>query len=477
MRGSRCRPGVCAVLLAALALGGAGGCRDGTQGRATAGNGAQDATTDRAVRSAPTGVVHSRGAAFADDRGPFLPLGATLFWGPWGYRFDRARLERHLEFLAARGVDYVRVLGQVGEPGPNPEDTWSDRPIDPRWDDPCPASGEPRHPCGTFEDVIAGFTDLAYDRYGLRVEWTVFGGTGFTPTPASRAAFVDRLLAMSKGREHKIMHFEVANEFYHNGFRGPEGIAEVRSLGRRLQERTPVLVALSAPRGSDCGVMQELHAGGVGEVVTEHFSRSGDEQGWAAVRSPWDLQFCEGLPALKSSNEPVGPFASVRAEGDPLHLAMGAAMTYLSGVGAYVLHTGPGIRGGGRADTDRGRPADIWAVPEIERILDALGHVRRVLPADLPSWVRREARDDDPVRLRGAGAAPVAGYTAAQGRRFVTLVVAVEGPLTVQARTPVDVEIVHPVSGALLHDGALAASETITVAGSAAYIITGETSS
>lgn len=424
----------------------------------------------------PRGIVHGRGASFADDRGPFLPLGATLFWGPWGYKFDRERLERHLQFLAERDVDYVRVLGQVGMPGREAADSWSDRPIDPGWADECPPSGaQPAH-CGSYDQVIAGFTDLAYDRYGLRVEWTVFGGTGFTPTPASRLVLVDRLLAMSKGREHKIMHFEIANEFYHNGFRGPEGLEELRSLGRHLQDRTSVLVALSAPRGSDCDVMRRMHAGGIGEVVTKHFSRSGDDDGWAAVRSAWDLQFCEGLPALRSSNEPVGPFASVRAEADPLRLAMSAALTYLSGVGAYVLHTGPGIRGGGRADQERGRPADIWAVPEIDRILQALAHIRRVLPADLPSWARHEVRPDDPVQLR-SGAAPVTAYVATQGRRFVVLPLAVGESLTVQARIPVNLQAVHPLTGEILYSGSLTAAASATVTGPAAFIITGEAQS
>ena len=220
--------------------------------------------------------------------------------------------------------------------------------------------------------------------------------------------------------------------------------------------------------------MQQLHEGGIGEVVTEHFTRSADEGGWAAVRAPWDLQFCEGLPPLRSSNEPIGPFASVRAEHDPLRLAMSAAMTYLSGVGAYVLHTGPGIRGGGRADRERGRPADIQAIPQIDRILAAMASVRRVLPGDLASWSRRKAGDADPVRLTGTGSARVRAYTATQGARFVVLPLGVEGPLTVRASVPVTLQIVHPVTGTALHKGALAASQSVTVTGAAAYIITGE---
>ena len=195
------------------------------------------------------------------------------------------------------------------------------------------------------------------------------------------------------------------------------------------------------------------------------------------MRAAWKLQFCEGLPLLRSSNEPIGPFSSVRSEGDPLRLAMAAATTYLSGVGAYVLHTGPGIRGGGRADQERGRPADIWAVPQIDRILEALATVRRVLPADLPDWARSPAGQNDPVQLRVAGSGSVTAYTATRGRRFVVLPLAVNGPLTVQARVPLDLRIVDPLTGKNLYEGPLEASGSATVTGSAAYIITGETQS
>lgn len=420
------------------------------------------------------GIVHARGASFADARGPFLALGATLFWGPWGYKFDRERLERTLQFLAKHNVDYVRVLGQVGTPD-DPDDSWSDRPIDPRWDDPCPASGDAPPTCGTYDDVIAGFTDLAYDRYGLRVEWTIFGGIGFTPTPQSRVALVDRMIAMAKGREHKIMHFEIANEFYQNGFDGRKGLEELRRLGKHLQDRTRVLVALSEPPQSDCAVLQRMYAGGVGEVVTEHFTRSDADDGWAAVRAPWKLQACRGLPRLRSNNEPAGPFSSVRAEGDPLWLAMSAAVTYASGMGAYVLHTGPGVRGGGRADLKLGRPADIQAVPEIDRIFAGLNSVRRLLPADLPQWPRRLAGNQDAVRLRSGESGAVTAFTAARDHRFVVLPLAIEGALTVEARVRLDLQIVDPVSGEVRFKGTLPASGTATVDGSAAYLLIGET--
>ena len=63
-----------------------------------------------------------------------------------------------------------------------------------------------------YDKVIAGLTDLAYDKYGLRVQWTLFGGAPSTPPGRAREALVDRFATMSRGREHKIFAFEIANE-------------------------------------------------------------------------------------------------------------------------------------------------------------------------------------------------------------------------------------------------------------------------
>jgi hypothetical protein len=428
------------------------------------------------TREPPRGVVRADGAAFADDRGTWLPVGATLFWAPWGYKFDRARLERDLALLSRGGVDYIRVLGQVGVPG-DPDDSWSDRLIDPGWSNAC--AGTAATDCGTYDEVTAGLTDLAFDKYGLRVMWTVFGGTGFTPTPESRRALVDRLLAMSRGREHKIMHFEIANEFYQNGFPGRQGEAELRALGRHMQQQTPVLVALSAPRGSDCASAQRLYAGGVGELVTEHFSRSarGPAGLWEPIRNVWDLQFCRGLPALRSSNEPIGPFSSVRAEDDPRRLSIAAATTYLSGVGSYVLHTGAGIRGGGRADREVGRPAGIADVPGIEGMLRGVKTVAKRLPRDLPNWDRFDAgKQNRTITIRGA-AGLAAAYGARRADQFVVTVLGAGDKITLRAGRPVDVEVTDPLDGRRLGGGPIGAGAVLSVVVPDTALIAGRTAS
>jgi hypothetical protein len=72
--------------------------------------------------------------------------------------------------------------------------SWEDRETDPRWPD--------------YDPIIAGMTDLAYDRYGIRVQWTLFGGAPFTASEMSRAALVDRFAALARAARAQDFAFE-----------------------------------------------------------------------------------------------------------------------------------------------------------------------------------------------------------------------------------------------------------------------------
>ena len=160
--------------------------------------------------------IHRR--AVADAAGPFNALGATLFWGAWAYKFDRARLDRNLEALSGAGIDYIRVLGSVGG------DSWEDRQTDPRWED--------------YDAIIAGVTDLAYDRYGVRVQWTLFGGrrSRRMPGPASRSSIGSRpWRAVASTRSSRSKSPMKAGKM---GFRAPKASRELRRLGKRLGDQT-----------------------------------------------------------------------------------------------------------------------------------------------------------------------------------------------------------------------------------------------
>jgi hypothetical protein len=391
------------------------------------------------ARVARTGIVHLDGHAVADEGGPFDAVGASLFWLAWGYKFDRARLEANLQTLADAGVDYVRALGDVGPDG------WTDREIDPGWPD--------------YDAVIAGATDLAYDRYGLRVQWTIFGGSRHVPAPADRQRVVDRVAAMARARPAKVFAIEVANESWQNGFEEGAGRREVRALGARLTAAVPNLVALSAPPNA-AGAVCALYAGSAADVMTLHYDRDSSRGPWAPVWQPWVWPATDagpgacpaGLPSAIFNNEPIGPGASVNADGDPLHIAMAIATTFLAGNAAYVLHPGAGVRGGGAEDRARGRAANFDDVPEARAIFGAIAAAKRYLPADLPNWTRHDAAGETAFRgvteALSQGHVAYAGF-AERGPDIFGVLLGVTGDVVLHPRAPMTVDVIDPLTAAV----------------------------
>ena len=409
-----------------------------------------------AQAAAQAGPVRTEGRAVADAAGQFNALGATLFWGAWGYKFERARLERNLATLDAAGIDYVRVLGSVGGA------SWADRQTDPGWDN--------------YDAIIAGLTDLIYDRYGMRVQWTLFGGAPFTPPGAARESMVDRFARMARGREHKIFAFEIANEASNNGFDGPEGLAELRRLGKRLNDLTSVLVALSSP--SSRGACDTYAGSGV-DVMTMHYARGfGKEGPVRALRQPWNYSRasdakCSGaLPAVVFNNEPIGPESSVQEDDSPSRIAAAYVMTFLAGNASYVLHTGPGIRGGGAADLSRKPPrhANFDELPSFKAIAATLAAAQSYLPAGLANWTRHSPK---------SSAAPLCGqdglYLASSGSQFVALVIAVEKTTSVRACRGASLEIRRLSTGKRLKHLKVNAGEDIPLTGGEELVIIGRT--
>lgn len=368
------------------------------------------------------GPVRADARAVADAGGPFNALGATLFWAAWGYKFDRPRLERNLDTLRAAGFDYIRVLGSVGGA------TWEDRQTDPRWPD--------------YDAIIAGVTDLAYDRYGMRVQWTLIGGAPFTETVSSRQDLVDRFAVMAKGREHKLFAFEIANEAWQNGFAGAGGIDDLRTLGQRLNAKTDVLVALSAPAtNAACAT----YAGAAADAMTIHIPRSfGNEGPFRPLRRLWNFpasydRQCQGqLPMLAFNNEPIGPESSVQADDSPSRIAAAYVMTFISGYASYVFHSGPGIRGGGAADRARKPPrhANVGELPSFKPIAALLTDLKRVLPPGMASWTRH-APNSPKAPLYGLDSL----YVTTSGTEFVALAVNIKDRAVVAARVPMSVDV------------------------------------
>jgi hypothetical protein len=441
---------IVAILIGATATTGAG-----------AAGGAQGAQATE--RSARQGIVRGEGSSFVDAGGPFLARGASVFWALWGYQHDRERLGRNLSTLRDWRFDYIRVLGVVGAPGDHPGpvcgpgvsgcDSWRDRRLDPT--------------APTYQQDIAGLTDWAYKNYGLRVQWTIFGGTEYTPTPEARRNVVETFAEMSRGREPAIFAFEVANESFQNGFGGEAGQRELRELAKVLKSRSTNLVALSSPENGTCGAAQKLYGGSIADLATLHIGRVGtaDDRHWAALGELGNLRTCAGIPVLKSSNEPIGPESSVVSMDDPLALSAMALVTYGSGIGAFVLHTGPGVRGGGEADLARGRRRNMWELPTAASVAAGLETIVRVLPGDFANWSKQDVLSDASDRLFAVKDRTAAAgiYCFAKAQEFACAPVGIKRPLSLIAQRPMTISLHQLVTGVADASRQLAAGAVLSL--------------
>jgi hypothetical protein len=425
---------------------------------------AADIDVECAEVEARTGPVTLVGNSLHDDQGDFNALGATLMWAAWGMRNDPDRLGENLAFLSSHGFHYIRALGVVGDP--DEPDYWDGREIDWRWSD--------------YAQVLADTTDLAYDVYGLRVQWTLIGdGQLNIPDEADRYALVDTFLAMSAGREQKIIAFEIANEAWQNGFGGDAGTAQLRALSQYMKDRTEILVAASAPAGVECEDALEIYAGDVADFATIHFDReTGLADGaWRPVRQPWEHVYCDGLP-VGSNNEPIGPGASVNSESDPVKLVAAAIATYVSNLPMYVFHSGAGVRG----------DQDLWEMAGA----DAFGFLDSIVPGDLASWSRRNAHwSDSPfvVYAQEAGGSPqpdlmwpdlnsptagvVRAYGDVDGDRFFVFPMGILDHVLLEARRDMTFEVIDPMTGTTLEAVTLDAGQQHTLSGYDALVIKG----
>jgi hypothetical protein len=271
---------------------------------------------------------------------------------------DRARWERNLALLR-NNVDYIRVLGIVGWP----------------------------HRTTTVEDfteaVISDVTDTVYDRYGYRVKWVIFGGSA--GDAAQRSAAVDRFIAAARPRQEKIHMVEVANEAFSTGFEDKKG--EIKAYATRLRAELVIPVATSSINGPR-QTLADWYDGSMANVVTVHLDRNITGAGgpWRPVYQARNGQIL-GRPW--SSDEPIGIDSSVARDGDPLRLAMAAAVAWQCQAFDFTLHSGAGIRGGEDPPAPSHpfeRKANLWDQPEFGPALHAIRTVRALLPADLPNW-------------------------------------------------------------------------------------------
>lgn len=330
-------------------------------------------------KSAKTGRVRVVDHSLVDDNGPFLGLGVSYFTALWRYYNDRPRLESDLAFLSQQGFNYTRVLSMVG---------WNRA-----WDGleiaPIAFTSREGKKLGAWPDYwqsLAGLVDLSYDRFGMRTQITIFADAQLMPNKTDRIEHMRRLLSdVVAGREHKIILLEVANEAWQNGFPGDEGTADLREFTRYLAERTEVPIATTSNHE---GSFEDLYRNSAADIATWHFSRDRSaDDGWRPIIDCRRLANVPGCPPA-SSNEPIGPGASVASESDPVKLVLAAAYAYASRLPMVVFHSQAGVFGKTRFE-------------ETPAIRDHR-HLMHILPPDLANWTSLDGKDPaSPVGAEG----------------------------------------------------------------------------
>ena len=391
-------------------------------------------------RHIPTGVVRTDGRVFVDDTGAWHPLGASCFWAPWGWKYDRNRTKDNLAFLAPY-LDYIRIFGEVGG------QSWADRVIDPGWPE--------------YEAVMTELVDYCWS-LGLRVEPTVLAGG----TTTQRELAFEKWSRIVRGHEEAILHMEGANE---DNFGDEPSFLNMVRLER---QQSALLWAVNSPEGGDVPTVQRIMAITGAQVATGHLSRDvgAVDGGWRQVRQPWDWR---DLMWPSSQNEPAGPETSVAEQRDPLVLVMQRAVGVLCGMGAYVFHCGAGVRGGGDWDRRLGRSANFWEVPDILTILEGLRTVGRLLPHNVENWHKYNGHwqghplpaDQVWTDLGKADHGVVRTYGTVQNERFVTMPHGVKEYAVLTAAAPCEIAVHHPMTGVELHRTALRGGEGYVVNG------------
>jgi hypothetical protein len=415
------------------------------------------------------------GNSFCDDDGPFLGLGASYFLALRDAKYDRGRLDQNLAFLSSKGFNYARILSMVSWPGLEMAPvTFTNRQgrIVPAWPD----------YWSHFRDLL----DIA-GRHGLRVEVTVFADAQVVmPARAARLAHLDGVLAGIAGRESRVMHLEVANEAWQNGFPGAPGVVDLRAFAQHLADRTPVLVAITSNDDtSDLGIIS-LYRGSAADLATVHFSRDTRtaEGPWLPVLDAYRAGRLPGVPPV-TSNEPIGPGSSVASESDPVRLCSAAVVAYVAKLPGYVFHSRAGIYGHENCCPPGGAELRFEDTPG----MDAFRQIRRLLPRDLANWTRNDGLEaaapftvfcsGQPDRywpgVERTGDGCVRNFGSSKGDQFVAFPMGIlAGGVTLQARRAVRFEVFHPLTGAVVTNMALRPGIQFTLPqGPGAYLIKG----
>lgn len=420
-------------------------------------------------------LVSVSGKSLRDNAGPFLGLGASYFQALRRAKYDRPRLESDLTLLAAKGFNYVRILSMVN---------WDGLEIAP-----VSFTNNAGHFVQGWPDYWQQFRDLLdiVAQHGLRAEVTVFADAQYVmPSKAARQAHLDGIVANIAGREPKVLHLEVANEAWQNGFPGAQGVADLREFAQYLADRTSVSVAITSNDDTSNSGITSLYGGSEADLATVHFSRDIGtiEGGWLPVRDCYRAGNLPGVPPV-SSNEPIGAGSSVNSESDPIKLCAAAVFAYIANLPAYVYHSRAGVFGYVNCCPPSGGEVPF----ENTAGINAYQQLRQILPPDLASWVRNDGLEatapfavfcnGQPNKYWPDVASPADGCDrnigSAKGSEFVCFPMGIlGGGVKLQARRPMRFQVLDPLTGALVFNYALNTGSAVTLPqGPGAYLVKG----
>ena len=415
-----------------------------------------------------TGEVRVVDHALVDNQGPFLGLGVSYFTALSRCRHDRARMESDLRFLSEQGFNYYRMLSMVGW-----HPAWSGSEIAPvaftnrvgkrveAWPD--------------YWKQLSEMIDIGYDRYGMRAQITIFADAQLMPRKQDRIEHMRLLSDVVQGREQKIILIEVANEAWQNGFPGEQGVRDLRQFTKLLADRTKVPIATTSNHDDD---FAKVYANSAADIATWHFSRDRKtDDGWKPVYDCWDFSDRPGFPPA-SSNEPIGPGASVAAERSSIRLVMAAAFAYSAKLPMYVFHSQAGVSGKVAFE-------QTPAIRDFRRLKD-------ILPPDLPSWRRNDGKQKEAPFTVFAGGQPnryvsevssssdgcVRNTGSRKDDRFVCVPIGIRSEgLQLEAREGLEFKAIDPLTGTILQSAKMKVGERVTLpAGPGALVLTGAVS-
>lgn len=415
------------------------------------------------------GRVRGEGRSWRDDTGVWLPCGFSWFVGPtWAWVNDRDRYVKNGDDMAALGCfDSVRWFWEV--------DYQPDRVVDAK---------RPGH-----QEDCADAIDFNWDRWGWRTQLTVFAGRKFDYIDQTVADVIE----VTRGREHKFVCIEVANESWQNF---PD-TNKAREIAKRIGEATgiPTMVSAVDYNAGEELKNEEALANGVADSLTFHTDRKNDtaEGSWRQVRQVRDM-----WDARKKARhgEPPGPQSSVEVNDSAIQNVMMRAVGCLSGFGNHIWHSGVGVRFGGIKDT--AAPPDGHSrysnFAEYGDLLQQIGRGFRVVSALLPPgiagwkkanyyWPEHPLHSDfiwmdaDQVQGNDDAHGVVRDFAAYTDGEFVSMPFGIRKYVILTARQPMEITVYDPMTGDVVREARLAGGATIRLEGhpdaEAAYIIKG----